>query len=184
MRRTLRQGYPLLQGQRGLEPSWVAAYFHLGNPLDPAVPAMARGDEPQREAVLGGKLFIPDVCGQQEIAGLIQGKATAIAGGGAEQEAARTNLVPGPLQQSGHRHPTPALYRVPATGTVERGLANVAAEGEELLVGEVGFALDLAVNPELPAGRVEPRDRVAQPVGDREMVAGEARFLARTGEAA
>lgn len=53
----------------------------------------------------------------------------------------------------------PTMERVPATGTVERGLANGADEGEDLLAGEGRFALDLAVDPEPPVGRINLRDR-------------------------
>src|SRR5215211_7259074 len=77
------------EGQRGLEPSRVAADLHLGDPLDPAVTAVARGHEPQGEAVLGGECFIFNVGGQQEIPGLLQRKPATIAGGGAKHEAAR-----------------------------------------------------------------------------------------------
>jgi hypothetical protein len=51
------------------------------------------------------------------------------------------------------------MERVPATGTVERGLANGADEGEDILAGEGRFALDLAVDPEPPVGRINLRDR-------------------------
>jgi hypothetical protein len=54
----------LLEGQWGLEPRWVAAHLHLGDPLDPAVAAMAWCDESHREAVPGGELLVSDVGGQ------------------------------------------------------------------------------------------------------------------------
>jgi hypothetical protein len=54
----------LLEGQREPEPSRVAAHLHLGDPLDPAVPAIAWSDEPQGKAMLGGERLSPDVGGK------------------------------------------------------------------------------------------------------------------------
>ena len=50
---------------------------------------MARGDEPQGEAMLGGERLFPDVGGKKETSGLVQGKAASVSRGGAKQEAAR-----------------------------------------------------------------------------------------------
>src|SRR5215211_9303577 len=172
------------EGQRGLEPSRVAADLHLGDPLDPAVTAVARGHEPQGEAVLGGECFIFNVGGQQEIPGFLQRKPATIAGGGAKHEAARTLLHLYLFHQHVHQHPAPALDRVPAAGAIERGLADGAAEGEDVFVREGPLAFDLAVDPEPPEPGVYLRYRVAQPVGGGVEVAREARLLARAREAA
>src|SRR5215218_11427940 len=87
-------------------------------------------------------------------------------------------------QQVGHRHPAPALNRVPAAGAVERGLTDGVVEGENLFVGEGELALDLAVDFELPAAGLDAENRVTQPVGDGVTVTGEAFLLTRAGETA
>jgi hypothetical protein len=58
-----------------------------------------------------------------------------------------------------------------------------AAEVQGLLLGEGDLALYLAADPKPPAVWVHPRDRVGEPVGYGMEVAGEARLLARTGDA-
>ena len=108
----------LLEGQRGPEPSRVAAHLHLGDPLDPVVPAIAWSDEPQGKSMLGGERLSPDVGGKQETIGLVQGKAARVSRGGPEQDAARAVLEFCLLEQGGYRHPAPALHGVPAAGTI------------------------------------------------------------------
>src|SRR3712207_7056012 len=51
----------LLEWQRRLEPPRLATRLYLGYPLDPVVPAMLWGDQPQGEAVPGGERLAPDV---------------------------------------------------------------------------------------------------------------------------
>src|ERR687894_1705483 len=73
-----------LEGQRGFEPCRVAAHLQLGDPLDPAVPAIARSDEPQGEAVSSGERFVLDVGGQEEVARLFEREAAGGNRGGGE----------------------------------------------------------------------------------------------------
>ncbi len=54
---------------------------------------MARGDEPQGEAMLGGERLFPDVGVKKEIGGLVQGKAASVSRGGAKREAARRKRI-------------------------------------------------------------------------------------------
>ena len=50
---------------------------------------MARGDEPQGGAMLGGERLFPDVGIKKEIGGLAQGKAACVSRGEAKQEVVR-----------------------------------------------------------------------------------------------
>src|SRR5829696_2675128 len=112
----------LLEGQGSLEPRRISAHLKLGYPLDPSVSPITWSDEPQGKTVPGGERLVRDVGGQEKITGLLKREAASVAGRGPEQEAARAVLYPGLLQQRVHRHPAPALARVPAAGAVEGGL--------------------------------------------------------------
>ena len=129
----------LLNRQGRLEPLGAVVDLDVGHPLDPLEAALAPRGEAERIAVSTGQDAISDVRGEQVLAGLGDGEAAIVAGGGGDLDASGARQKLGFVQQAGKGHAAPHLLGVPPARAVDGGSQLVVGGQVGVFEREVAF---------------------------------------------